>query len=105
MSEVIKGVPLDFSGTELISHLLKQAKHHEERAVFYHSKIEEFESMGYKDENISGGDVMKRLTDKVNQHTEQAQHFGVMADHIRPDATYRLDRQDLVFVGLLKRAY
>ena len=100
---MIEGLHFDFTGDELIAWLDSQASHHDDKTSFYKTKYDELHDAGHSDEQMSGGDVMQRLADKVKEHSDKAAEFRIMSSHIIGAEKYRLAREELYRIGMVSR--
>ena len=49
------------------------------------------------------GDQSENLRSKASTYTERAKMYKFLHDHVVKDGTYRLDRNDLQFLGIISR--
>ena len=98
----IEGLKVIVAGPELRDLCNKQATFHHERASAYakqHSNLQDaqIEAMQY-----SNGDPKKALADKQAEHENKARELTFIAEHIKQDAEYLLDRSALAEVGVIR---
>lgn len=98
----IEGLKVTVAGPELRHLCNKQAAFHQERAGAYakqHSSLEDaqIEAMQY-----SNGDPKKALADKQAEHENKARELTFIADHIKQDSDYLLDRSALTEIGVIR---
>lgn len=98
----IEGLKVTVSGTELRYLCAKQAEFHQGRSAAYaeqHRSLQEaqIEAMTY-----SNGDPKKALADKQAEHENKARELTFIAEHIKQDAEYLLDRAALSEIGVIR---
>ena len=102
---MIEGLKVTIKGDELQRLCDKQAAHHTERAKAYRDQLESMRAANIEPANISGGDPLKALLSKEQEHEVEAAELDFYAAHIKRDEEYLLDRQDLVKLGIAKNRW
>ena len=102
LRQPIEGLKVTVAGTELAELVRQQAAFHTERASKYqqqHAGLEaaQIEAMAY-----SNGDPKKALAEKQVEHENKARELAFVADHLKLDEDYLLDRSALVEIGVIR---
>ena len=102
---MIEGLKVTVLGTELKQLCLQRAAHHSQRAASYENQIKSLEEAKVGNMKYSGGDPVKTLKDKQFEHLAGVAELSFIADHLRLEEWYLLDRQDLAKLGISKSYY
>lgn len=101
---MIQGFKLDFQSEELRKHLEERAKYHAGKAEWYAGQVNNLKSGGVSETRHSN-DPVGSLTHSMNDHKAKADLFSLMAKHVIPNETYRLDESDLSRLELISRLF
>ena len=102
---MIEGLHFDIEVKEMKEHLELKARHHDGRRVFYERQVTQLREGGAEAMQYSGGDPMKALNDKANQHQGRSIYFQFLADHLIEGETYRLSESDLRTLEFIGRYF
>lgn len=80
----------------------KQAAFHHERAGAYAKQHNSLQDAQIGAMQYSNGDPKKALADKQAEHENKARELTFIADHIKLDAEYLLDRKALAEIGVIR---
>lgn len=98
----IEGLKVTVQGPELRDLCSKQAAYHTERATAYAEQHKSLSNAQIEGMQYSGGDPKKALADKQEEHSNKARELTFIAEHIKQDAEYLLDRSALAEVGVIR---
>ncbi len=107
MSTIIDGIICTVSGAELKELCRKRSEYHKNRAEYY---LKQFQAIPEEDRSApSGASNVKTpaqsMQDRFKTHDSESAELSFTAEHIKLDAEYRLDRQDLVRLGIASSSY
>jgi hypothetical protein len=112
MSQIIEGLHVDVSSTELKLLLLGRLKYHEDKAGFYEKQLVEMKKLDQvmAEEAAQIGKTSNRspaesIDGAIKNHKDQAIFYKFVAEHVIEGATYRLDEQDLQRIGVMHQRY
>lgn len=91
---MINGLQFDFSSAELVEHFAAREVHHVEKVRFYRGQADSL-SAGREESSGVTNDPVASLRNSLRQHARQADYFHLLAAHIIPGETYRLNESDL----------
>lgn len=98
----IEGLKVTVAGIELRDLCSKQAAFHQERAVAYAKQRSSLQDAQIEAMQYSSGDPKKALADKQAEHDNKARELTFIAEHIKQDAEYLLDRSALAEIGVIR---
>ena len=99
---MIEGLKIELTTDQIWEHLKERQAHHEDRANWYRSRVEELDK-GLKDEpNVTNNPVLS-MRASLRQHTDRAAYFFVLSEHLIANETYRLDESDLARLEFMSR--
>lgn len=102
---MIEGLKLDFTSVQLNEHLSAKRSYHAGRAVFYAEQATKLEAGGAEGMQYTGGDPVRALREKGNEHTRKAALFSLYVAHVIPDDVYRLSESDLERLEMVSRFF
>lgn len=102
---MIEGLKVSVGGAELAKIANDRADYHAERAATYHVQIESMTAAKVEGMQYSGGDPVKALSDRRQQHEGDAAELRFIAAHIDHAETYLLDRPALHRLGIVASQY
>ncbi|MCQ4271043.1 hypothetical protein NA655_08420 [Pseudomonas kuykendallii] len=98
----IEGLKVTVGGTELRDLCAKQAAFHAERAVKYSQQHASLEDAQIEAMHYTNGDPKKAIADKQAEHENKARELTFIAEHIKLDCEYLLDRSALAEIGVIR---
>lgn len=107
MPRVIEGLKVTLPADKLVELCKKQAEYHGIRAQAHAKQIEMLKQNDIADtsnSNSSGRSVIENHESRKLGHESEQAELLFIADHLSP-AHYLLDANDLVKLGIRKRAY
>lgn len=102
MQQLIEGLKVTVSGRELRDLCSRQAAFHEDRAKVYAEQHKSLEGAQVEGMHYSGGDPKKALQDKQTEHENKHRELAFIAEHVKLDAEYLLDRSALSEIGVIR---
>jgi hypothetical protein len=102
---MIEGLKVTIHQKELRQLCMNRAQHHLERQGAYRAQIDSMEENQIEGMHYSGGDPMKALRDKLDQHGNEAMEMIFIADHLKAGEEYMLDATALHKLGIIKSRY
>jgi hypothetical protein len=101
----IDGFTLSIPGTELIQMCGDKAHSLHLRLGQLHQSLEKVESMSEEDRELAGfktrgGDMADEVKKKIKDAKRDFDFFSFAVEHLEREATYRLDTQQLRFLGI-----
>jgi hypothetical protein len=102
---MIQGLKATIRGIELRQLCSARARHHRERAATYAQQKANMEAASIEGMNYTGGDPIKSLGDKLEQHEAEAGELEFLAAHLDADESYLLAREDLHKLGICKSRF
>ena len=103
---MIEGMKVSVDGGELIALCEARAKYHEDRAAFYRKQVTGMPAEDVLQFNKSGSNSpMEAMQERIEKHQDQAAEMVFTAKHLLRGESYRLDRGDLVLLGIVKGGY
>jgi hypothetical protein len=108
MSEIIMGLPVDVPADEVKQLAMARAEHHEAKSTFYAGQAKSLEREELNDPDNGRGKSANALADlnnKTDEHRSKAKHLRFLAEHLNPKATYRLDENALILLGVKPSRY
>lgn len=98
---MIEGLKIDIPVDELREVLEGRQKYHEEKARWYAAREGDLKSGGAEfQEGYTSANPLGNLAQKRREHEGRAVFFRVLATHLIPGETYRLDEGDLTRIEL-----
>ena len=101
---MIRGLLFHVKGQIVHQWMRDQVDHHRQRAAFYIDELKKMDAAGIEIQNMTG-DARKAMQDKAKSHQADAAEFVMMAEHLKVDEVYQLDRSDLAKLGKIRSAY
>lgn len=101
---MIIGIQLDFTTDQLRQHVEDRKAYHQTKAEWYAHQIDSLRAGGVRPESASN-DPIHSLEGSLQRHRQNAALFGVIAEHLVPEETYRLSQGDLVTLELVSRFF
>lgn len=98
----IEGLKVTIDGVELRSLCIQQADFHKSRASTYAEQSRNLEGAEIEGMHYSGGDPKKALKDKQAEHENKHRELMFIADHLKLDEEYLLDRSALAEIGVIR---
>ncbi|BCM89067.1 hypothetical protein IAD21_00910 [Abditibacteriota bacterium] len=98
---MIQGLKVTIPGAELRQLCEARATHHKERQAVYEQQIASMEENKVEGMNYSGGDPVRALKEKREQHQQLADEMAFTATHVDVNESYLLDRGDLERIGVI----
>lgn len=102
MQQLIEGLKVTVSGQELRDLCSRQAEFHEGRAKVYAEQHKSLEGAQVESMHYSGGDPKKAIQDKQSEHENKHRELTFIAEHVKLDAEYLLDRSALAEIGVIR---
>ena len=103
---MIEGLHFDIEFGEMKEHLLKKARHHDERRTWYERRIHDLKEGGVEtDHQVSGGNPLENLRNQATKHEGRSEFFQFLADHLIENETYRLSESDLRTLEFISRYF
>lgn len=99
---MIEGLKVTIPGAELRQLCEDRAAHHAARVEAYQGQVDSMKSAQVEPMQYSGGDPIKALEDKRDQHQTQGDEMTFIAAHIDTTESYLLDRSDLERIGVVR---
>ena len=99
---LIDGIKIDVTSAELKTTLEQRRDHHREKTAFYKQQVANMEQQGVAQHNVTN-DPVASLKSSWRQHEERQAFFAYLAEHVIPEATYRLSEHDLTRLELLSK--
>lgn len=102
---MILGIKITIPGKELHSLLWERAEYHMKRMDAYAEQIKSMKDNKIEGMTYSGGDPIKVLKDKHDQHSNQERELKFIAKYLDTNETYMLDDNDLRKLGIISNRY
>ena len=106
MSKIISGFTLTVSGAELIQMCRDKMAGLLKRLEQLDQSLEKVSQMSEEDRELAGfktrgGDMADEVKKKIKEAKQDLRYFTYAAEHLEPDASYRLGRDDLRVLGIV----
>ncbi len=112
MAELIQGLHVDVTATELQCLLEGRLKYHQDKITAYSAQLVQLNkvdaALAEDAEMISktsGTSPKSSLDQAIKKHRDQSVYYAFMAKHVVSGATYRLNEQDLTRLGIQSERY
>ena len=109
--QIIIGLHIDVASAELKSLLQGRLKFHEDKASFYEKQLGEMRKIdtalaeAQEFSKVTNRGPMESLEQSIKKHRDQVVFYRFTADHVVPDAIYRLSESDLTRLGMTERLF
>lgn len=96
---LIEGFKIDVPGQELKHHLMDRATYHSDKGQEYAEQARGVAAL--QAPSGASNDPVSSLQQSARQHSDKANLFLFMANHVLTDATYRLSERDLAYTEIV----
>lgn len=103
---LIEGLKVDISSEELKAFLLDKADYHGKKAEAYAEQAKGVKNLQEEDEPESmrfSNSPSHSLRQSAESHARRFRFYAFLAQHVIPNATYRLTEQDMAFIEMYSR--
>lgn len=109
---MIVGLHADVKGEELKSMLEGRFRFHTDKVAAYEAQLEKMKevdkALSAEAESISKTSTaspMESIQRAIQKHRDQTVYYKFMAEHIVTTEVYRLDREELISLGIATERY
>lgn len=96
---MIEGLKVTVDGEELKKLCHEQAEHHGRRAEHYRSQLATLDSLTNENSSMRPGEAARN---KITEHEASDAELRFIAAHVEDNETYRLNRDDLIRLGIVR---